>query len=99
MYLIQRENLLNNVITNHHMNMFANGILTSCVFSNIHSVKDMKYEKDSVEVLTDEDLKGIEKKYIEGLRLNEVPNNFRGSKEETIKYVHQYIDMLISKEK
>ena len=88
-----------NVITNHHMNIFTNGILTSCVFSNINSVKDLKYINDSKEVLTDEDLKGIDKKYIEGLRLNEVPNNFRGNKEETIKYVRKYIDMLISKEK
>ena len=89
-----------NVITNYHMNLFANGILTSCVFSNIYSIEDMKYVLDEdVERLTDEDLEGIDNTFINGLRLNEVPCSFRGSKESTLTYIRNYIKMLISKEK
>jgi prepilin-type N-terminal cleavage/methylation domain-containing protein len=88
-----------NIITNHHINIFANGILTSCVFSNIYPIKDMKYIEEDIERLTNEDLEEIDEKYIEGLRLNEVPTNFRGSKEETISYVKNYVQKLISKEK
>ncbi len=88
-----------NVITNYHMNMFANGILTSCVLSNIYEIKDMKYVDSSIERLTNKDLEGISEKYTKGLRLNEVPSNFRGSKEETIEYIKKYVQKLISKEK
>ena len=88
-----------NVITNRHMNLFANGILTSCVFSNIYSIENMKYVKNEYERLSNEDLDGIDEKYISGLRLNEVPTNFRGNKETTISYIKQYIQNLISKEK
>ena len=83
-----------NVITNYHMNIFANGILTSCVFSNIYDIENMKYVKDSTERLNDNDLDGISEEYVKGLRLNEVPSNFRGSKEATIEYVHEYINKL-----
>ena len=88
-----------NVITNYHMNMFANGILTSCVLSNIYEIKDMKYVDNSTERLSNKELKKISEKYIKGLRLNEVPSNFRGSKEDTIKYINDYVQKLISKEK
>ena len=88
-----------NVITNYHMNLFANGILTSCVLSNIYQIADMKYVDDSCERLTLEDLDGIDEEFIKGLRLNEVPSNFRGDKETTIKYIKDYIEMLISKKK
>ena len=87
-----------NVITNHHINMFANGILTSCILSNIYPIKDMKYQEENIDRLTNEDLDGIDKKYIDGLRLNEVPINFKGNKDETIKYIKEYVDNLISKE-
>lgn len=34
-----------NIITDYHMNMYANNILTSTVFNNLYSIKDMKFEK------------------------------------------------------
>ncbi len=80
------------------MNLFANGILTSCVFSNIYPIENMKYVKDDNEKINIDNLK-IDKKYIDGLRLNEVPINFRGSKEETIKYINDYVNRLDSNEK
>ena len=88
-----------NVITNYHMNLFANGILTSCVFSNIYSIEDMRYIRDNVECINDSDLDGIDEKYIHGLRLNEVPVCFRGDKKKTLSYIKKYIESLIFKEK
>lgn len=88
-----------NVITNYHMNLFANGILTSCKFSNIYDIKDMKYVKDSKERISNDDLDEIDSKYIDGLRLNEVPIDFKGNKKSTIMYIKKYIENLISKEK
>ncbi len=87
-----------NVILDYHMNLFANGILTSCIFSNIYPIEDMKYVKDDSEKINVENL-SIDKKYIDGLRLNEVPINFRGSEEETIKYINDYVNRLDSNEK
>ena len=87
-----------NVITNYHMNMFANGILTSCVFSNIYNIENMKYVDQRIERITNEDLEGIDEKYIKGLRLNEVPSNFRDNKETTISYINDYVNNLKAKE-
>ena len=81
------------VITDYHLNMFANDILTSCVFSNIYAIKDMKYVQDNHECIDITNL-NVNKKYIEGARLSEVPKNFRGTEEETIKYINKYFDNL-----
>ena len=35
-----------NVITDYHLNLFANGILTSTSFNNIYPIVDMKFVKD-----------------------------------------------------
>lgn len=35
-----------NIITGKHLNMFANGILTSCRLSNMYPIEDMKYVYD-----------------------------------------------------
>ena len=88
-----------NIITNYHMNLFANGILTSCVFSNIYPVENMKYVVDDNDRISVDDLDGILDKYIKGLRLDEVPVTFRGDKETTTSYIKQYVDTLITKEK
>ena len=88
-----------NVITKHHMNIFANGILTSCVFSNIYSIENMKYIKDGKEKITNTDLIGIDEKYVDGLRLKEVGIDFSGSKRNTIDYIKKYIDRLNEIEK
>ena len=88
-----------NIITNYHMNLFANGILTSCVFSNIYPVEDMKYVKTENETISLKDLDEIDEKYIHGLRLNEVSSNFRGNKKSTISYIKEYVRNLIVKEK
>ena len=35
-----------NIITDFHMNLFANSILTSCKYNNLYPIQDMKFVKD-----------------------------------------------------
>ena len=65
-----------NVITYRHINMFANGILTSCRYNNIYPIVDMKFVKSSSEVVPKCDYNTFDdspilSKYREGLRLDE----------------------------
>ena len=62
-----------NIITDYHMNLFANGILTSCRLSNLYPIKDMKYIKDNRELLTNEDYPNMPEEYFKGLRMAEQP--------------------------
>ncbi|MCL4528127.1 MAG: Hint domain-containing protein [Chloroflexi bacterium] len=59
-----------NVITRRHMNLFANGILTSCRYNNIYPIVDMKFVKDD-RTLVPQEQYGVDDKYYEGLRLAE----------------------------
>jgi len=59
-----------NIITDRHMNLYANRILTSCSYNNLYSVKQMKFVKD------DRDERPFEAydvpvEYYNGLRLSE----------------------------
>ena len=76
--LIEKDSIVEtvdyyNIITEFHINMFANGILTSCRYNNVYPIKDMKFVKDpNRTVITDENYKhDIFKKYFNGLRLHE----------------------------
>ena len=62
-----------NVITDYHMNLFANGILTSCRFSNLYNIKNMKYVKDNRKLIPKEEYPNVPDKYYHGLRLAEQP--------------------------
>jgi hypothetical protein len=57
-----------NIITEHHMNIYANDVLTSTGFNNLYPIKDMKFEKQAREPRT---YKGIAEYWISGLRLAE----------------------------
>ena len=59
-----------NIITDKHINLFANGILTSCRYNNIYPIVDMKFVKDDREPVLQSEF-GLEDKYYEGLRLAE----------------------------
>lgn len=76
-----------NVITNHHINLFGNSILTSCRYNNIYPVENMKFIKDDRVLSIDSYDNEIPCKYINGLRLSE--QNY--SKEENIKYIRNLI--------
>lgn len=39
-----------NIITNFHMNCFANGMLTSCRYNNLYPIKDMVFDKSKVNI-------------------------------------------------
>lgn len=59
-----------NVITHRHINLFADGILTSCRYNNIYPIVDMKFVKDE-RVLLPQEKYNVGDKYYEGLRLAE----------------------------
>jgi hypothetical protein len=59
------------VITNHHMNLFANGILTSCRYNNIYPITDMKFLKEHRPVVPISVYPARIGAYYEGLRLAE----------------------------
>ena len=96
---VNRNVVSYNVITKKHLNMYANGILTSCVFSNINDIHDMKYITNNNDKLTSEDLSGIDEEYINNMNLKEVSVDFKGDKKSTIKYVKDYINKLIDNKK
>ena len=60
-----------NVWTQYHLNLFANGILTSNRFNNIYPIVDMKFVKDDRALRSLNEFAGIDEKYIKGLRLQE----------------------------
>lgn len=60
-----------NIITNRHMNLFANGILTSCRYNNIYPIDEMKFIKDDRILRNRNEFSNIDDKYFIGLRLSE----------------------------
>lgn len=82
-----------NIITNYHMNCFANGILSSCRYNNLYPMKDMRFVKDDrlskqprwkvyAEKFRQHPVLGT---YLDGLRLYEQEDI---SIEDTVKYVN-----------
>ena len=61
-----------NIITDRHMNLFANGILTSCRFNNLYPIVDMKFVKDG-RVLSQSGFVDVPDRFYHGLRLSEQP--------------------------
>ena len=57
-----------NVITAHHMNIYANDILTSTGFNNLYPVQDMRFVKEARTART---YTGIPEYFVSGLRLAE----------------------------
>ena len=57
-----------NIITQHHMNMYANNVLTSTGFNNLYLFKDMKFVK---EPRTPRSYHNIDPMWVKGLRLAE----------------------------
>jgi hypothetical protein len=60
-----------NVITDHHMNLFSDSVLTSCRFNNIYPIVDMKFTKDSRTPRTRAEFANIPDRFFHGLRLSE----------------------------
>lgn len=68
---VQESVLYYNVITEYHINLFANGILTSCRYSNIYPIEDMKYVKETRPAIGSELFTSVPAQYYKGLRLVE----------------------------
>jgi len=81
-----------NVWTQYHLNLFANGILTSNRFNNIYPIVDMKFVKDDRVLRSVDEFKGIDEKYINGLRLREQPEEYTA--EYIADYVHNRLERL-----
>ena len=74
-----------NVWTQYHLNLFADGILTSNRFNNTYPIVDMKFVKDDRKLRDISEFAGIDEKYISGLRLQEQ------SQEYTAQYISDYV--------
>jgi hypothetical protein len=81
-----------NIWTQYHLNLFANGILTSNRFNNIYPIVDMKFVKDDRVLRSVDEFEGIDEKYINGLRLREQPEEY--TDEYIAKYVHNRLERL-----
>ena len=95
--LISKERVIEptcyyNVWTQYHLNLFADGILTSNRFNNIYPIVDMKFVKDDRALRSVEEFAGIDEKYITGLRLREQPEEYTA--EYIADYVHNRLERL-----
>ena len=89
-----------NIITNYHMNLFANGLLTSLRLNNLYKIENMKFVKDDRELTPREEFEGIPDKYIKGLRLAEQPKEInRGNDVKHTKTLQEYVKRLLPLEK
>ena len=92
-----------NIITNYHMNCFTNGILTSTPFNNMYRIdENMKFIVNSDKYCRMVSLlDGIDKKFIEGLRLMEFPDKvlINSPKNAGCKSFKEYIDKKLGVQK
>jgi len=93
--VVTENNTHFNVITDYHINLFAENILTSCRYNNIYPIVNMRFQfpptpktRTQSKLLWKEDY-GIPKKYYDGLRIAEQQIQLSDSK--------QYIDRLIAR--
>jgi hypothetical protein len=71
--LVERKARFYNVITSRHINMFANGILTSCRLNNMYPIVDFKFVKDGRKLRDIREF-AVSKAVFKGLRLAEQPD-------------------------
>jgi len=75
-----------NVITDYHMNLYANGILTSMRFNNIYHIDEMKFVKDGRALRSLSEFEDIDSRWVDGLRLLE--------QQQPIEIINRYIARL-----
>ncbi len=83
-----------NIITDHHINVYANGILTSHGINNLYRIENMKFVKENNPVFDRSELSEIDDELYNGLRLNETSSLYEGTKEQTKESLLNYINML-----
>jgi hypothetical protein len=82
-----------NIVTDKHINIFANTILTSCRYNNIYPIKDMKFVKDGRKLRSREEFEKISDRYFEGFRLSE--QSFPLSEIESYMEEKRYLDSIV----
>lgn len=60
-----------NIITERHMNLFAENVLTSCRLNNLYPIQDMKFVKDDRPAMPIDRYSKVAQKYYDALRLGE----------------------------
>lgn len=73
-----------NIITDTHLNLYAEGVLTSCRLNNLYPIKDMKFVKDDREILPLDAYDGVDETFYRGLRLAE-------QKSENVGMINDYV--------
>ena len=94
---IEKPNIAYNVISKNHINVIANGLITTWKINNLYEIEDNKYNKDTNIPRVELDKNMIPEEYFEYLRLQEIPYNLKGSMEETQKYIYNLIEKLQDK--
>jgi hypothetical protein len=79
-----------NVMTDYHMNLFANSILTSMRYNNVYPITDMKFVKDSRTLRTADDYPNVEERLYRGFRLAE--------QTQSVEEIETHIQWLLSLE-
>lgn len=98
--VVNKEVKVYNIITDYHMNLFANSILTSLRLNNLYKIEDMKFVKDNRKMSPKEKFAEIPEKYIKGLRLEEQPENInQGNDVRHAKTLVEYVKRLLRLEK
>lgn len=92
--IVEQEVEFYNIVTDFHMNCFANGLLTSTQYNNVYPIKDMKFVKDNREVVPFESFKGIPKKFYDGMRLGEQNQAVR-SVEKSNTYIARMLCLMV----
>ena len=88
-----------NIITNKHINIYANGILTSHGINNLYKINDMKFVKENRETFNRNDFEKLSDELYEGLRLGEVDTKYLENKINTKNSLIEYINLLIKNKK
>ncbi len=89
-----------NIITDYHMNLFANGILTSLRLNNLYKIENMKFVKDNRKLSRREEYASIPDKLFYGLRLAEQPKEVNnGNDVKHTKTLTEYVERLVQMEK
>lgn len=74
--IISKKTTFHNVITTNHMNLFANGVLTSTTLNNLYPIRNMKFIKSGVRGAADL-YDGVPDDLFAGLRLAEQAANVK----------------------
>lgn len=78
-----------NIITERHMNLFAENMLTSCRLNNLYPIQNMKFVKDDKLTIPIERYSQVTQKYYDSLRLGERDI-------EDVEWVNSYVEHIDS---